>query len=191
MLFLCLTSTIEDRPYSAARVEELLLARIAEGDSEAFAQLYTETRAAVYGFVLSILKDARQAEDAMQEVYLRIYAAAAAYQPRQKPMAWILTIARNEALMKLRQRKAAGEVPLEDAWQHPDTQDQYRTSEDRLLLQSVMKQLPQQERQIVMLHSLSGLKHREIAEILQLPLSTVLSKYRRALSKMKKRMEED
>lgn len=53
-----------------------------------------------------------------------------------------------------------------------------------------MKQLTDQERQIVMLHAVAGFKHREIAELLELPLSTVLSKYRRALKKLRHSLEK-
>ncbi|MDR1538930.1 MAG: hypothetical protein LBU32_13220 [Clostridiales bacterium] len=54
-----------------------------------------------------------------------------------------------------------------------------------------MNILSEQERQIIMLHCSGGLKHREIGRLLELPLSTTLSKYRRALSKLKKFLKED
>ncbi|MBR5472193.1 MAG: hypothetical protein IKU81_08835 [Oscillibacter sp.] len=63
--------------------------------------------------------------------------------------------------------------------------------EDRQLLQTALAALSQTERQVVLLHAVTGLKHREIAEILELPLATVLSKYRRALRKLKEWMEGD
>ena len=59
------------------------------------------------------------------------------------------------------------------------------TSEDKLVLVTCMEKLSDVDRQIVMLHSVSGFKHREIAELLSLPLSTVISKYHRALKKLK------
>ena len=65
------------------------------------------------------------------------------------------------------------------------------TPEDRQLLQTGLAALSQTERQVVLLHAVTGLKHREIAGILELPLATVLSKYHRALRKLKEWMEGD
>ena len=60
---------------------------------------------------------------------------------------------------------------------------------DRMVLEAAMSVLDAEERQIVVLHAMTGFKHREIAEILDLPTGTVLSKYNRALKKMRKEME--
>ena len=57
-------------------------------------------------------------------------------------------------------------------------------SEDRLVLRSLLEVLGQEERQVITLHALAGLKHREIARILDLPLATVLSKYSRGMKKL-------
>ena len=64
------------------------------------------------------------------------------------------------------------------------------TREDSLLLRTLLGNLSDEERQIVTLHALAGCKHREIAVILGIPLPTVLSKYRRALRKLEKQLEE-
>lgn len=59
-----------------------------------------------------------------------------------------------------------------------------------MVLQTVLQVLDEQERQIVMLHVTAGLKHREIAGMLGIPLPTALSKYRRALAKLKRALEQ-
>ena len=64
-----------------------------------------------------------------------------------------------------------------------------RTREDRSILRSCLEQLRDEQRQIVTLHALSGFKHREIAAILQLPLPTVLSKYHRAVKRLKQHLQ--
>ena len=69
---------------------------------------------------------------------------------------------------------------VELAFPATDTQD------DALALREAMTVLSEEERQIVLLHAVSGMKHRELSELLELPLSTVLSKYARALAKLKK-----
>ena len=63
------------------------------------------------------------------------------------------------------------------------------TLEDRQMLQEALARLGEEERRIVLLHAVTGLKHREIAALLELPLSTVLSKYHRGLKKLKSLMK--
>ena len=75
-------------------------------------------------------------------------------------------------------------MPEEDWDRWPDSGD-ISTQEARLVLAEYMKRLSDVERQIVVLHAVAGFKHREIAEMLELPLSNVLSKYNRALKKLK------
>ena len=61
---------------------------------------------------------------------------------------------------------------------------------DKVILQDALNTLDFEERQIVILHSLTGMKHREIAEILDLPTGTVLSKYNRSIKKLRRELEE-
>ena len=82
-----------------------------------------------------------------------------------------------------------------DAYVPEDWQDRMPdhpavSREDRLTLQALLEQLEDQEREIVTLHALTGLKHREIAALLEIPLATVLSKYSRALKKLKNAWKE-
>ena len=105
-------------------------------------------------------------------------------------MAWLLTIARN--LARLRLRQAGRQESLEhQEWEAIPAGEEGVSPEDRHLLQEALAALGEQERQIILLHSTAGLRHREIAALLELPLPTVLSKYHRALKKLKKQMEGD
>ena len=61
---------------------------------------------------------------------------------------------------------------------------------DRLVLESALAILSEEERQIILLHAVSGLKHREIADSIGLPLSTTLSKYHRGLKKLRKHLND-
>ncbi len=172
-------------PPSEAEVLDNLLERIAEGDKEALGRLYQISGAAVYGFALSLLKDRHDAEDVQQEVYLRIWQTAGKYRSAGKPMAWIFTITRNLCLMCLREQKKTVSVdPLD--WQNMFADIQEVSHEERILLASLLGALSDEERQIVVLHAMSGLRHREIANLMGLGLSTVLSKYHRAMKKLQK-----
>lgn len=163
--------------------------RIAAGEKTALGELYSATSKSVYGFVLSIVKNTADAEDALQDTYVKVWSAAENYHSQGKPMAWIFTIARNNATSLLREQSKKTELPEED-WSAAFADNPSVTSDDRMVLQAAMSTLCDDERQIVMLHAVSGLKHIEIAKIIGLPLSTVLSKYSRARKKLQKTLEE-
>ena len=71
-----------------------------------------------------------------------------------------------------------------------DPEDTFSSLEDRQVLKAAMTLLSSEERQVIMLHAVGGLKHREIAELLQIPLSTALSRYHRSLQKMRQALKE-
>ena len=176
--------------YGTAQPEDLepLMAGLAAGDQEALGQLYRRTRMAVYGLALSILRHGHDAEDVTQDTFVRAWEKAEQYRPQGTPMAWLLAITRNLALMKLRERSRTRDLPPED-WESFAVDSHDVTAEDRAVLAAALGRLSDEERQVVMLHASAGLKHREIAQLLEMPLSTVLSKYRRALSKLKQTLE--
>jgi len=167
-----------------------LLRAVAAGDREALAQLYHRTHAAVYGLSLSYLRNAHDAQDVAQDTFVRIWDNAVQYRSGGSPMGWILTVARNLALMELRRRQQQGELDGQE-WEAIPAQDTAVSLEDRAVLQDALSLLAEEERRVVVLHAVTGLKHREIAALLELPLATVLSKYHRALKKMKLRLKGD
>ena len=184
MTLMVMISTMEEGGGPDRSELEALLLRVADGDQDAFAQVYHRTRAAVYALALSILKNAHDAQDTTQDAFVRIWDHAPAYRPQGSPMAWILTITRNLARMHLRQN--ARHVDLDEAeWDAIPAALPDVTPEDRHLLQTALATLSDEERRVILLHAVSGLKHREIAAVLELPLPTVLSKYHRALKKLR------
>ena len=187
MLFLCLTSTNEYGPVKDNDLLDELIIGVANNDKEAFNLLYEKTSVSVYSFALSILKNLHDAEDVLQDCFISIYDSAAEYRSYGKPMAWIITIAKNLCLKKLRDRKKEPE-PLPDNTDISFSDNGSVTAEDKILLTMCMNVLSDEERQIVVLHAVSGFRHKEIAQILSMQLSTVLSKYHRALKKLRKNM---
>ena len=171
---------------NVAYVDENLIVRMAAGDGAAFKELYEQTSSAIYGFALSILKNKHDAEDVMHDTFIKIYTAAVTYKPMGKPLAWILTIVRNLCYSKIRAGAVCEDISEYEGLVHSDESGHVL---DKLILQEALTTLDFEERQIVILHSLTGMKHREIAEILELPTGTVLSKYNRSLKKLKKELE--
>lgn len=162
---------------------------VAEGDTQALAQFYGHTCAAVYGFALSILKNVQDAEDVLQDTYIQVWQGAKDYRSQGKPVAWLMTITRNLSLSRLRERAWESPVPPED-WRGSLEMMPAVTEEDRLTLEALMETLSDEERQVVTLHALTGLKYREIAGLLRLPLSTVLSRYQRSIKKLQSKWKE-
>ena len=173
--------------------DEELLKRVGMGDADAFRQLYHNTDRTVYSFILSIIKNPQDAEEVMQETYLKIWTSAASYQSQGKPLAWIFTIARNLCYMRFRDQKRQADMGLDDLTGEElgELCIPLENLTDAMVLKSALEILREDERQIVLLHASAGLKHREIAAELGMPLATVLSKYNRTIKKLKQYLREE
>lgn len=157
------------------------IAAIGNGDMSALADLYRGVCSGVYSYALSILKNRHDAEDVLQDTFLDICRCAAGYKSIGKPMAWVITIARNRCMMRLRERSRF----VSDSAEECESIAPTLSPEDSAIIKICIESISEEEREIVILHAVSGLKHREIAEILGLPVSTVLSKYQRTVKKLK------
>ena len=187
---LSMLMTTEYAPAEERRELQRLLRCIAAGEREALAALYQRTRTAVYGLALSYLRNAHDAQDLTQDVYVQVWDCAAQYRPTGSPMGWLLAACRNLCLMRLRREERHAALS-EEEWDAIPMQECGLDTEERVLLQNALESLGEEERRIVLLHAVTGLKHREIAALLELALPTVLSKYHRALKKMRSCLEGD
>ncbi len=156
---------------------------IANGEENSLRTLYQLTSSAVYAYALTVTKNVFDAQDVMQETFVKMYDAAPNYISRNRPMAWMLSIARNLCMDKFRSNSRLTDVTDEQLEAQLQTVQADVT--DRLVVQSCLSKLSQQERTIVVMHAVGGVRHREIARQLDLPLNTVLSKYKRSLQKLK------
>ncbi|NDL67250.1 RNA polymerase sigma factor [Anaerotalea alkaliphila] len=171
------------------KIDETLFFRIGAGDKDAFEEFYRLTERTLYAYSLSLVHNHHDALDILQETCLKVRAAAHLYEPRGKPLAWVLTIAKNLAYSKFRRdsRMVDGEsLRMEDSLDFSYVED----PEDRMVLESALTILTEEERAVVLLHAVAGVRHREVAQSLGKPLSTVLSKYYRALKKLRQHLEE-
>lgn len=169
-------------------LDDNLILRMASGDGNAFSEFYQKTSSAVFGFALSILKNREDAEDLMHDTYIHAYKGAVSYTPKGKPLSWVLTIVRNLSYNKLRAGNICEDLSqYENLWGVEETD----TTVDRLVLEKALEILTFEERQIVILHALTGMKHREIAELMDMPVGTVLSKYNRSLKKIRDGLEDE
>ena len=151
---------------------------IADGNTKYLEKLYGATKAYVFGYAFSILKNINDSEDVMQDVFLNIYKNAQFYSSKNKPMAWIITITRNLCLEKIRRKN---KLAFDDISTVEHLLSKKDVSYDKVLLKTILEELSDEERQIVVLNSLCGFTFLEISRMLELKLSTVLSKYNRAI----------
>ncbi|MBR4435684.1 MAG: RNA polymerase sigma factor [Clostridia bacterium] len=183
------TIEAEQNAPESARAEACLIA-IKNGDKSALEELYSIASAPVFAYAVSVLRNRHDSEDVLHDCFISIFNSAGGYVPRGKPFAWIITIAKNLCLMKLRERKRyTSSGAFEEDWDTAFAVDCAASAEDRMMIKECMTLLSETESKVVVLHAVAGFKHREIAEITDMPLMTVISHYRRAIAKLKKSLE--
>jgi RNA polymerase sigma-70 factor (ECF subfamily) len=179
-----------------------LLARAGVGDRAAFATLYEQTSSHLFAVVLRINRDRAQAEDILQEVYVRVWRAAQSFDAAQsQPLTWLTSIARHRAIDSLRREQTQPRLQTPGAAAGADAEDEdvYDTvadaapgpldllsrATDARALGECMDKLSALQRQSVALAFYQGLSHAEVADQLRQPLGTVKSWVRRALLTLK------
>lgn len=192
MLLFTFVLSVNELPkteYKPIDIDERLFVRIGKGDNTALDELYHLTERTLYAFTVSLTRDHDMALEIMQETYLKILSAAHLYRPMGKPLAWMFTITKNLYYSEVKKR---GRYDVQDPMElNNDRRFSYVIdAEDRMVLEGVLMKLTEEEREIIMLYAVSGMKHREIAENLDMKLSTLLSKYHRGLKKLKDYLEE-
>lgn len=159
-----------------------LVEKIALGDDKAFEKLYRQTARGVYAFLYTYFQRKEDVEDAMQTVYLKVKQYANTFKKGTNARAWLLQIAKNHALNELKKikREFVEEIP----------EVAVEGIKDTFVMQVMQKVLTEEEQQIIILHVLWGYKHREISNIINLPIGTITSKYKRAIAKLKNALKE-
>jgi len=171
-----------------ADIEEMI-ARIALRDRDAFSRLYSATSAKLFGICLRVLNNRAEAEDALQDVYVRIWHKADAYRSGgYSPMTWLITLARNIAIDKLRARRA----PTQDideardiAAGGPTPEAAAIASAERRRISACLDELEQDRAGAVRGAYLNGESYQDLADRYQVPLNTMRTWLRRSLLKLK------
>lgn len=166
-----------------------LLARLAAQDRAALRLLYDRTAPKLTGILVRMLGERSEAEDALQEVFLRIWTRAAAYDPdKGNGMTWMCAIARNHALDRLRARPTRRGVTLTSAEESLQIADPGMSAEAQAILRAKMedvlrcfRELPEERARAVRGAYLEGLSYKDLSERLDVPLNTMRTWLRRAL----------
>jgi RNA polymerase sigma-70 factor, ECF subfamily len=171
-----------------------LLSRTGIGDRAAFGTVYDLTSAKLFGVSLRILRNRAEAEDAVQDVYIKVWQNASRFQQGEaSPMAWLIAITRNHAIDKLRQRRAPA-VDLDEAHeiadQGPDPEAMAEAGDDKTRLDHCLEQLPEDKALAVRAAYVEGYSYLELATRFQLPLNTLRTWLRRSLISLRECLEQ-
>jgi RNA polymerase sigma factor (sigma-70 family) len=162
--------------------EELCVKLIAlrNGDKIAFEEIYKHLKTPMYTIILRIIQDKALSEDILQEVFIKLYQSPPT-PPIKNPRAYIFQIARNLAIDNVRKRPQFADLESIENIVYLPTDDFSQKTD----INYAMKTLPLQECQIVSLHINGELKFREIADMMDIPLGTVLWKYQKSIKRLR------
>lgn len=178
-----------------AAEEAALVRRIVAGEGHRYSVLVERYQRRLYWSCLRLVGDPDEAEDVVQEAFVRAYERLGDFDPTYRFYTWIYRIARNRCLNVLRRRRVWGLVTLSDPERAPalpvaDRAD--RPAEDRELARALVDcraNLPADQREVFDLRHAEGLSYREIAAAVGAPEGTVMSRLARAREKMRACLE--
>jgi RNA polymerase sigma-70 factor (ECF subfamily) len=191
----------------SASSDEDLLVRFCQGETEAFGVLVRRYERELYGYLRRYLGDGALAEDVFQNTFLQLYAKSGQYEPGRPVRPWLYTIATHQAIDALRRNgrhqvlsleqgrtgDAGGEVQglLESLESRGPTPPEAATGVERAeKVRASVDALPDFLRQVVVLAYYQGLKYREVADVLGIPVGTVKSRLHAALTKLQEAWAE-
>lgn len=180
--------------------DELLIARVAQGDKTALEILYDRFAGIVLSLCLKITGDRATSEELLQETFWRVWQSAVTYQPRRGSFTpWLLRIARNLAIDAYRRRRvrpqatteAADVDPLVDQLPDPnmDVAEQAQANFKAGQVRNALAKLPREQRQVIEMAYFHGMTRQEIAEATGEALGTIHTRARLGLQKLRKELE--
>jgi RNA polymerase sigma-70 factor (ECF subfamily) len=189
-------------PSKIAREDEHLLVTAAKsGDTVAFEELVNRYERKIFRLTMNITRNHEDAEDAMQDAFLKAYSHLNTFQEGSRFYTWLVRIAANEALMRLRKRRPnqfsldepiEGEedvIPREIEDWGPSPEQNYAQSEMRTILNGVIDQLDPGFRVVFVLRDVEGLSTEDTAEVLGISVAAVKSRLLRARLKLRNKLD--
>lgn len=177
-------------PEQAQPTDIDLLAAIARRDEQALAALYDRYKVILFSLILRILHSRPEAEDVLQEAFLQVWQKAKSYdESRGRPFTWLVTIARSRAIDRLRMLGARDRLAIGAASEaSEDTGDAVTDailSERGKIVREALAELPEDQRQVLLLAYFDGFTQSEIARRIGSPLGTVKTRMRSGMKKLR------
>jgi len=181
--------------------DEELLEQFCHGQTETFGILVRRYERELYGYLRRYLGDASLAEDVFQNTFLQVYVKSGQYEPGRPVRPWLYTIATHQAIDAMRRNGRHQAVSLDETWTEgsegeiagllellqsrgPSPVEAATAQERQEQVKASVERLPEFLRQVLILAYYQGLKYREIADILEIPVGTVKSRLHAALVKL-------
>lgn len=176
---------------TAPPTHEDLIRRVAQGDEEAFGELYDAVAPTVFGLVRRVLRDQAQSEEVMQEIFLEIWQNAVRFDAdRGKAVSWILVIAHRRAVDRVRAAEASRSRDLrqgireyQESYDDVAEQVEVRMESERVL--RALESLTAAQQEAIRMAYYGGYTHTEIATMLDLPVGTVKTRIRDGMIRLR------
>lgn len=181
--------------------DEHLIHLIANGDRNAFVEVYNLYSTQVYNTAIGYLQNKEEAEEAVQDIFLEIHRSASRFRADSKISTWIYRITVNKCLDRLRKRKAVKRMTVirsvfrkEDqpvgpvGFNHPGVQ--LEKKEDAKMLFAAIEELPERQKTAFILSFVEDLSRQEAADIMQISLKSLESLLQRAKQNLRNRLKE-
>ncbi|MCI0702424.1 MAG: RNA polymerase sigma factor [Planctomycetia bacterium] len=192
---------MQETPLEPQETDEQLLARLRAGERDVFGALVRRYERELFGYLRRYLGDDDLADDVFQNTFVQVYIKIKQYEPGRPVRPWLYAIATNQAIDALRRRARRGDQradtalttdeegsprPLFDLLAAPGDgpSESADRTEQRALVRAAVDRLPELLRQVVILAYFQGLKYRDVAEVLDIPVGTVKSRLHAALARL-------
>ena len=171
--------------------ETQLIIQLSRGEESALRELYDLLRGRVYTLALEMLKSPQDAEEVLQDTFVKLYHHAREFSPQiHAPRAFIYTIARRECLNRIRARQSRPQNAGLDLAEHDHlASTPFSDPENRVTVDHAMHHLNELDQHLIQDSFYKGYTHDELSSRYHLPLGTIKTRLRRALSAMKKALE--
>jgi RNA polymerase sigma-70 factor, ECF subfamily len=180
-----------------------LLQNVLAGDRKAFELLVGRYQSKVYRLAMGLTHNSQDAEEILQEVFFKVYRNLAEFEGKSAFSSWLYRIALNTSYMKLRERRGASLVPLDDVINQLEEQtlnqesdwssrpdDQLHTSEAMAIIEKAVEKLPEEFKSVLILRDIEGFTNEEVGEILELSVPAIKSRLHRARLLLRQRLDE-
>jgi RNA polymerase sigma-70 factor, ECF subfamily len=157
-----------------------VIERVLKGDTEAFNILVRQWEKPIYNFIFRMIGDRDEAMDLSQDCFMKAYRELRTLKDRDRFSSWLYRIAHNVCISRIRRDQGKTWVELD-----PDSGSTHSPVENRLAVEKALQQLPEDQREVVVLKVFQSLKFEEIAAIQNAPVSTVKSRLYMGFEKLR------
>jgi RNA polymerase sigma-70 factor (ECF subfamily) len=206
-LFISDTKSVQVKPAPRIRHElsdESLMAAYQDGDMQAFGQLLSRHQKPIFNYLYRFLKNSEAAEEAFQEVFLRLIRSRKDYKPSAKFTTWLYTLARHYCIDQLRKKRFHEHSSFEDerdrvrgSREHglafcEESQAHEMSSANQLKerLDGLLEELNPEQKEVFLMREVQGLPFEEISQVTHVSVNTVKSRMRYALQFLQRRFKE-